>query len=151
MANNEQANSFLDFMRGGNTDSDTDLNTIEPGLPANPKVDNGQELNLVTSNWETRPLAGESNTDTELEISEARSIKPVLINPIRPVEKSKQRNFGLTDRQYSELLQAAADFGFVRTAKGGKIVPNASAFLQKIIDLKIWENVNENEEGTNHG
>lgn len=150
MDDNEQANSFLDFMRGGNTDSDTDLNTGEPGLPANPKVDNGQELNLVTSDWETRPLAGESNIDTELEISEARSIKPVLINPLRPVEKSKQRNFGLTDSQYSELLQAAADFGFVRTAKGGEIVPNASAFLQKIIDLKIWENVKENEEVTNH-
>lgn len=150
MANNEQANSFLDFMRGGNTDSDTDLNTIEAGLPANPKEDNGQELNLITSNWETRPLVDKSNTDTELENSESRSIKPVLINPIRPVEKSKQRNFGLTDRQYSELLQAAADFGFVRTAKGGEIVPNASAFLQKIIELKIWENVNGNEEGRNH-
>ena len=150
MANNEQANSFLEMMQGCNTDNDTDQKNNEPGLPVNPKVDNGQELNLVTSNWETRPLAGENNTDTELEISEARSIKPVLINPLRPVEKSKQRNFGLTDSQYSELLQAAADFGFVRTAKGGEIVPNASAFLQKIIDLKIWENVKENEEVTNH-
>ncbi|MCT0076686.1 hypothetical protein [Lactococcus lactis] len=150
MANNEQANSFLEMMQGCNTDNDTDQKNNEPGLPVNPKVDNGQELNLVTSNWETRPLAGENNTDTELEINEARSIKPVLINLIRPVEKSKQRNFGLTDRQYSDLLQAAADFGFVRTAKGGEIVPNASAFLQKIIDLKIWESVNENEEGTNH-
>ncbi len=147
MANNEQANSFLDLMRGGNTDSDTDLNTIEPGLPANPKVDNGQELNLVTSNWEPRPLAGEN---TDYDTSELKVTKPVFIKPIQPKEKSKQRNFGLTDSQHHQLLQAAADFGFVRVGKDGKIEPNASAFLQKIIDLKLWEKYNENEEGTSH-
>ena len=147
MANNEQANSFLEMMQG-HTDNNTDHNTIEPGLPANPKVDNGQELNLVTSNWETRPLAGESNIDYDT--SEVKITKQVFIKPIRPKEKYKQRNFGLTDSQHHDLLQAAADFGFVRIAKDGKIEPNASAFLQKIIDLKLWEKYNEIEEGTNH-
>lgn len=148
MANNDQANSFLEMMQGGNADNDTDLNTIESGLPANPTVDNGQELNLVTSNWETRPLAGEKNTDYDT--SEVKVTKPLFIKPIRPKEKSKQRNFGLTDSQHHDLLQAAADFGFVRIGKDGKIEPNASAFLQKIIDLKLWENYNEIEEGTGH-
>lgn len=143
MANNEQANVFLEMMQGS-----PDTNDIESGLPSNPKIDNGQELNLVTSTWENRPLAGETATD--LSISETNSNKPVFIKPLRPIEKSKQRNFGLTDSQYSVLMQAAADFGFVRIAKGGEIVPNASAFLQKIIDLKIWENLKEIEEGTNH-
>ncbi|WDA70005.1 hypothetical protein [Lactococcus lactis] len=141
MANNEQANSFLEMMQGNN-DKDIDFNTIESGLPADPKLDNGQELNLVTSNWETRPLAGES---TDYDTSEVKVIKP-----IQPKEKSKQRNFGLTDSQHHQLLQAAADFGFVRVGKDGKIEPNASAFLQKIIDLKLWEKYNEIEEGASH-
>lgn len=147
MANNEQANSFLEMMQGNN-DKDIDFNTIESGLPADPKVDNGQELNLVTSNWETRPLAGES--DTDYDTSEVKVTKPVFIKPIQPKEKTKQRNFGLTDSQHHKLLQAAADFGFVRVGKDGKIEPNASAFLQKIIDLKLWEKYNEIEEGTSH-
>lgn len=123
MANNEQANSFLEMMQGNN-DKDIDFNTIESGL-----------------------LAGES---TDYDTSEVKVTKPVFIKPIQPKEKSKQRNFGLTDSQHHELLQAAANFGFVRVGKDGKIEPNASAFLQKIIDLKLWEKYNEIEEGTSH-
>ena len=74
MANNEQANVFLEMMQGS-----PDTNDIESGLPSNPKIDNGQELNLVTSNWEKRPLAGES---TDYDTSEVKVTKPVFIKPI---------------------------------------------------------------------
>lgn len=157
MANNEQANSFLEMMQGNTSTSITDnTTTTEPGLPVNPKINNGQELNLVTSNWEDRPLAGESDTNisshtnTDLGISESNTATAVFIKPYRLIEKSKQRHFGLTDSQHHEFLQAAADFGFVRLGKGGAIEPNASAFLQKIIELKLWEKSKEFEEGTNH-
>lgn len=151
MANNDQANSFLAMMQG--TDIDTESFT-EPGLPKNPKENNGQELNLVTKKWEDRPLAGENNTntDTSIDINTVNNNlnKPVFVKPYRPAEKSKQRNFGLTDSQHHEFLQAAADYGFVRPAKGGVIEPNGSAFLQKIIELKLWEKLDQIEEGESH-
>jgi hypothetical protein len=157
MANNEQANSFLEMMQG-NTDIDTgitdntDTNTNESGLPLNPKINNGQELNLVTSNWEDRPLAGVSDTsiNTNTGIGEINGNTSNFAKSLRPTEKSKQRNFGLTDSQHREFLQAAADWGFVRSAKGGVLEPNASAFLQKIIELKLWEKLNEIEGGAWH-
>ncbi|MCT0017672.1 hypothetical protein EFE32_12915 [Lactococcus lactis subsp. lactis] len=159
MANNEQANSFLEMMQG-NTDTgitdNTDTNITESGLPINPKINNGQEFNLVTSNWEDRPLVGVSVTDTSINTNTSTGVGEINANnshfakPIRPMEKTKQRNFGLTDSQHREFLQAAADCGFVRSAKGGVLEPNGSAFLQKIIELKLWEKLNEIEEGTNH-
>ncbi|MCW2280181.1 hypothetical protein [Lactococcus lactis] len=113
------------------------------GLPTNPYLDNGEEQNILTGEWEQRPTL---NQKAEISVKEKTS--HYCLHKTRK-EHVKQRNFYLTDSQFELLKEAAVSFGFVRPVKGEKLEPNASAFLQKIIETQLWEVIAE-EEGGNH-
>ncbi|WP_242327101.1 hypothetical protein [Lactococcus lactis] len=112
------------------------------GLPTNPYQDNGKEQNILTGEWEQRPTLNQKNSS----LPTYTLPKYNLHNQCQ--EKVKQRNIGLTDSQFETFLEAAARFGFVRKAKGRVVEPNASAFLQKIIETQLWEVIAE--KGGNH-
>jgi|GEM_PF-6071179 len=87
-----------------------------------------EELDMVTGEWKNIP------TRTEEQLS--GNLNPNIKVKVDP---KKLRNYNLSNDAVSHLENAASQFGFLRTAAGGEIKPNVSAFIQWMAENKIWE------------
>lgn len=140
MANQDMAEQFAKMMQGNEKATDTTAPLpLDKGLPTQPQVDNGVELDLIEGTWTKRPLEGQKESEeipTSVVVTTDGQMNPLFT--LKKVEKSRQRNLCLTDTQFEKFQKAAVAFGYVRHGKQGKKEANGSAFLQAIIDSELW-------------